>query len=118
MKKLKSLLEKETKLTPIIPKMKKPLFERADKDVFKYQREVSFFLRLHRHLPDEFCGGSPLSSCKYRPDGIPINGANDYVEELQKDPDFRQKEKEIEEAVSRRFKNNPLRKIKGLWKKQ
>ena len=53
---------------------------------FQVQKEVGFFLRLHRHLPDEFCGGSPLSNCKYRPDGIPINIANDYVEELQRNP--------------------------------
>ena len=68
------------------------------KNPFKYQKEVSFFLRLHRHLPDFICGQSPLSDCEYREDGIPINIANDYVKKLQKDPDFRQKEKEIEEA--------------------
>ena len=65
---------------------------------FQPQREVSFFLRLHRHLPDQICGESPLSSCKYRADGRAINVLNDYVEVLQQDPDFRQKEKEVEEA--------------------
>ena len=69
------------------------------KDAFKAQRDVDFFLRLHRHLPDRFCGGIPFSSCNYRPDGIAINKMNDYVSELQKDPAFVAKEKEIEQAV-------------------
>jgi len=66
------------------------------KDPFKYQRDVSFFLRLHRHLPDNVCNS--IFSCKYRKDGMPINGANDYVEKLQKDPAFLAKEKEVEEV--------------------
>ena len=64
-------------------------------------KEVDFFLRLHRHLPDQICGGNPISNCEYRKDGVPINISNDYVEELQKDPDFRQKEKEVLEAQKR-----------------
>ncbi len=72
----------------------------TNNDTFRYQREVSFFLRLHRHLPDNHCGGVPFGPCHYRPDGIAINEANDYVEELQKDPAFRAKEKEIEDAIS------------------
>lgn len=70
----------------------------AIQDPFRYQREVSFFLRLHRHLPERVCGKSPLAPCEYRADGHAINELNDYVEELQKDPAFRAKEKEVEEA--------------------
>jgi len=68
------------------------------KDALGFQREVDFFLRLHRHLPDGICGGSPLSPCEYREDGKAINEMNDYVEKLQQDPVFRQKEKEVEKA--------------------
>ncbi len=66
--------------------------------IFQPQREVSFFLRLHRHLPDKICDGALMFTCDYRKDGKPINIENDYVEKLQKDPDFRQKEKEVLEA--------------------
>lgn len=66
------------------------------KDPFKYQRDVSFFLRLHRHLPDGIC--REIFVCEYRKDGEPINGANDYVEKLQKDPFFCRKEKEVQKA--------------------
>lgn len=76
---------------------------------FQSQKVVNFFLRIHRHLPDKFCGGSPLSNCKYRPDGIPINIANDCVEELQKDPIFRQKEKEVEEAIEISIQKDALK---------
>ena len=72
---------------------------------FQASRDVDFFLRIHRHLPDSYCGGSPLGNCKYRPDGIPINIDNDYVEELRKDPEFVKKEKEIDEAVKNYWKN-------------
>ena len=65
---------------------------------FQPQKEVSFFLRLHRHLPDIVCDGAFMFTCNYRKDGKPINIENDYVEKLQKDPDFRQKEKEVLEA--------------------
>ena len=66
---------------------------------FDAQRDVSFFLRLHRHLPDGICGGIPFGHCYYRLDGKPINVANDYVDKLQQNPDFVLKEKEVEEAV-------------------
>ncbi len=66
-------------------------------------REVDFFLRLHRHLPDDFCGGLAIGKCNYRPDGIAINAQNDYVEKLQKDPEFVRKEKEVEEAVKKHW---------------
>ena len=69
------------------------------KNPFQASRDVDFFLRIHRHLPDNYCGGSPLRECKYRPDGIPINIDNDYVEELRKNPEFVKKEKEIEEKL-------------------
>ena len=82
--------------------MKKPTIIQTDG--FAPQIEVSFFLRLHRHLPDSFCGESPLSGCKYRPDGVAINAMNDYVPELQKDPTFVAKEKEIEKAVAEKWK--------------
>lgn len=72
-------------------------------NAFAPQREVSFFLRLHRHLPDRFCGESPLSKCNYRLDGAPINEMNEYVHELQKDPIFVAKEKEIEKAVAEKW---------------
>lgn len=69
-------------------------------------REVDFFLRLHRHLPDEICGGvdingeyAPFGNCMYREDGQPINVANDYVEKLQKNEGFRLKEKEVNDVV-------------------
>lgn len=74
------------------------------KDAFAPQREVSFFLRLHRHLPDRFCGESAIGGCKYRLDGEAINGANQPVAELQKDPAFVAKEKEVEEAVAAKWK--------------
>lgn len=73
-------------------------------DPFKAQRDVDFFLRLHRHLPDGFCGGLPIGKCKYRKDGEAINWMNDYVSELQKDPEFVKKEKEIEAAVLEKWK--------------
>ena len=81
--------------------MEKPI--KIKNDPFKARRQVDFFLRLHRHLPDNFCGDSPISGCKYRPDGIAINAANDYLEKLHKYPEFLRKEKEVEEAV----KNKP-----------
>lgn len=67
-------------------------------------RDVDFFLRLHRHLPDDLCGSSPLSGCKYRPDGVAINAQNDYVDKLQQDPEFVKKEKEVTEAVEKHWK--------------
>lgn len=70
---------------------------------FKAQRDVDFFLRLHRHLPDSFCGGIPIGDCKYRADGEAINAMNDYVSELKKDPTFVAKEKEVEEAVRKKW---------------
>lgn len=69
-------------------------------DPFKAQREVGFFLRIHRHLPDRHCGDAfPFGKCNYRPDGEPINAMNERVDELKKDPAFLVKEKEVEEAV-------------------
>ena len=71
-------------------------------DPFKAQREVSFFLRIHGHLPDTICGDSfPFGDCKYRPDLEPINSANDYVAELRKNPEYILKEKEVQEAQSK-----------------
>lgn len=71
---------------------------------FSAQKEVDFFLRLHRHLPDDYCGGLAIGKCNYRTDGIAINSENDYVEELQKNPEFVKKEKEVEEAVKKHWK--------------
>lgn len=75
---------------------------------YKVHREIDFFLRLHRHLPDNICGGTtadgrydPTCNCMYREDGEPINVANDYVDKLQKDPKFREKEKEVKQAVEK-----------------
>ncbi|HEC65716.1 MAG TPA: hypothetical protein ENI23_10495 [bacterium] len=65
-------------------------------------KDVDFFLRLHRHLPDRFCGESPIDSCKYRDDGVAINRMNQPLKELQKDPTFVAKEKEVSEAVKDR----------------
>jgi hypothetical protein len=65
--------------------------------------EVDFFLRLHRHLPDEHCGESALSACKYAPDGIPINVENAPVKERQKDPQFRKREQAIQDAQQDRY---------------
>ena len=64
-------------------------------------REVNFFLRIHRHLPDANCGGFLLGNCFYRKDGVPINIQNDYVEKLQENPEFIKKEQEVAEAVSK-----------------
>jgi len=69
-------------------------------DPFRHGREVDFYLRLHRHLPDDNCSESiPFTVCHYRPDLTPINKANDYVERLQQDPEFVKKEQEVTEAV-------------------
>jgi len=77
-------------------------------NAFQYQKDVSFFLRLHRHLPDGFC--NDMFNCKYREDGEPINIQNDYVEELQKDQGFRQKEKEVLEAQKKKAKMERINK--------
>ncbi len=69
-------------------------------------QQIDFFLRLHRHLPDRFCGG--MYECKYRSDGIPINAANDYLEKLHKDSEFLRKEKEVEEAVKKQWRKIKL----------
>ena len=68
-------------------------------DPFKYQRDVEFFLRLHRHLPDQICGGSPTGPCFYRADGKAINELNGHVEVLSMNEDFVRKESEVYEAV-------------------
>jgi len=78
------------------------------------QREVSFFLRLHRHLPDRICGGLLFGHCYYRKDGVAINGANDYVDILRKDPEFVKKEREVEIAVGNGvalFEENIMKKV-------
>jgi len=76
-------------------------------DAGKAWAEVDFFLRLHRHLPDEICGGgtkdgmyAPFANCIYRKDGRPINRQNDYVEKLKLNEDFIKAEKEVDEAVA------------------
>lgn len=66
-------------------------------DLFRAQKGVSFFLRIHRHLPDRICG-EVFASCEYREDGEPINSLNQVVEELKKNPEFLQKEKEVSET--------------------
>ena len=72
--------------------------EKLTEKSFQPQKEISFFLRLHRHLPDKICDGMFMFICQYRKDGKPINVKNDYVDEIQKNPNFRQKEKEVLEA--------------------
>ena len=76
-----------------------------DDNAFGMMRNVDFFLRIHRHLPDVYCGesGYPFGDCRYRADKIPINIKNDRLDELQKDSEFVQKEKEIAEAVKMRW---------------
>lgn len=75
-------------------------------DPFKAQRDVDFFLRLHRHLPDEHCGSAfPFGPCNYRPDGEPINGENQPLAELQRDSAFVAKEKEVADAVGAKWKD-------------
>jgi len=76
------------------------------KDPFRHQREVSFFLRLHRHLPDGKCGGMAISPCEYRADKKAINYLNAPVEELQKDSEFKKKEDEIVTAVKEFWERN------------
>lgn len=85
-------------------------------------KEVDFFLRLHRHLPDEICGGVdrngeyvPFGNCIYREDGQPINVANDYVDKLQKKEEFRAKEKQVSEAAKTKV---PLFEGKLMSKKE
>ncbi len=69
-------------------------------DPFRAGRQVDFYLRLHRHLPDKNCSErTPFTICHYRPDLVPINKANQRVVELQKDPEFRKKEQEVTDAV-------------------
>ena len=71
---------------------------------FDMQRDVDFFLRIHRHLPDQFCGDKfPFGKCNYRPDEEPINAMNERVDELKKDPLFLEKEREVEEAVKQKW---------------
>lgn len=69
-------------------------------------KDVDFFLRLHRHLPDEVCNDINILKCNYRKDKKPINIQNDYLKKLQKDPEFLKREKEIEEAVSVELNKN------------
>lgn len=80
-------------------KKSKTIFTAKIKDFGDYWRDVDFFLRLHRHLPDYICGKSPVGKCFYRIDGKAINRQNDYVDKLQQNPEFVKKEKEIDEAV-------------------
>lgn len=76
-------------------------------DYGKAWRDVDFYLRLHGHLPDFFCGEAiPFGKCNYREDGKPINVANDYVEKLRQDPEYRKKEKEVKEAVNKKWEEN------------
>jgi hypothetical protein len=71
-------------------------------DAFKAQRDVSFFLRIHGHLPDRVCGDSfPFGKCLYSPNLEPINSANDYVEKLRKNPEYVLREKAVQEAQSK-----------------
>ena len=65
----------------------------------------SFFERIHGHLPDDKCGASPLASCNYREGGMPINRANEPLVELRKNPEFVQKENEVQEAVKLHWDN-------------
>ena len=73
-------------------------------DPFRMQRDVDFFLRLHRHLPDDYCGSSPLGACNYRPDGEPINAMNERIDDLRKDPAFIVKEEEVKATVEAKWK--------------
>ena len=86
--------------------MKMTKLDQAIEDVFGPQRDVEFFLRLHRHLPDVFCGKSPIGRCEYREDGKAINQFNKPVEEMKQDPLFRQKEKEVEMAVAKKWREH------------
>ena len=65
------------------------------------QRNVSFFLRIHGHLPDQVCGRDALAPCEYRKDGRPINRRNDYVDKLRESASYRQKEKQVQDAQAR-----------------
>ena len=69
------------------------------KHPFQAQKEVSFFLRIHRHLPDKHCGGFTLGRCHYRKDEQPINMMNGRVSELQLNHEFAKKEQEVKDAV-------------------
>ncbi len=68
-------------------------------------KDNSFFKRIHGHLPDDKCGSSPLASCNYREDGMPINRANEPLIELRKNPEFAKKEKEVQDAVQLHWDN-------------
>ncbi len=69
-------------------------------------KNVDFFLRLHRHLPDGHCGLSPLGRCNYRGGKRALNWKNKRVVELQKNPRFVEQEKEVKEAVEKWWKEN------------
>ena len=73
-------------------------------DGVNYGKEVDFFLRIHGHLPDQYCGERfPFGKCKYSPDGEPINMANDYVVELRMSESYREKERVVQEAQKKRW---------------
>ena len=80
-------------------------------------RNVSFFLRIHGHLPDQVCGSSDIvfGGCEYREDGIPINAANDYVERLRTTADYRDKEMAVQAAQAAGVS---IRKKRPMTKKQ
>ncbi len=72
---------------------------------FSMMKEVSFFRRIHGHLPDDKCGEHVLGRCSYREDGIAINKANEPAEILITNPEHVRKQHEVNEAV------------KGHWEK-
>ena len=65
---------------------------------FNAFRNVSFFLRIHAHLPDGICGEDALAPCEYREDGKPINRRNDYVDRLREKTSYREAEYQVLEA--------------------
>lgn len=79
-----------------------------DDDAFSNMRNVSFFERIHRHLPDDFCGVSPLGPCNYRPDGVAINSQNAPVDELRTTPGYAKIAEELRLAVRGRWEARNL----------
>ena len=76
-------------------------------------KNVDFFLRIHRHLPDAYCGESPLGDCNYRVDHVAINHMNAPLVELRKDPEFVKKEAEVRAAVESQRRKMDRTKVKS-----
>lgn len=76
-------------------------------------RDVDFFLRLHCHLPDDYCGGLAIGNCEYRRlishVSMPINIENERIDTKRREsPGFIEEEKKIQEAVKKHWEQKGL----------